>query len=173
VRLFFALLPDADTTNRLTRTRENLQLSCGAQLLAPQNYHVTLAFTGEVCEADVAGYRELGAALTVPSCPITLDACEYWRPSQAVVFAARDNPPELATLVNELRASIARARAWSADERWRAHATVARKVVQAPVLKAMSSISWMSRSFALMRSESGQGHAVYTAIDSWSLLDKR
>ncbi len=143
-----------------------------ARLLPPESYHVTLAFIGEVRESDVPVYREVGATLSVPQCVLELNNCEYWPASQAVVLAARENPHALAPVTAQLRASIAvHMPSLAAEKTWRAHATLARKVAQAPVLTASSSVSWVSRSFALMRSATG-GHAVYTVVDCWPLLDK-
>ncbi len=172
MRLFFALLPDLNTRDRLSMAAADLRLSGRAQLLTPENYHVTLAFVGEVPESEEFVYREIGVSLRVPQCVIELDTCEYWASAQAVVLAARENPHALAPLIGQLRAAvIAHFRARAAEKSWRAHATLARKVAQPPVLTAMS-VSWVSRSLALMRSITGGGHAVYTVVDSWSLLDK-
>jgi 2'-5' RNA ligase len=173
MRLFFALLPDADTRNRLLISAAGLQLSDGAILLAVENYHVTLAFIGEVRDSETTAYRRLGAASGIPHCAIALDACEYWPPSQAVVLAARENPPTLVPLVNGLRTQISLSMGRRDAERsWRAHATLARKVAQAPVHAAMSPVLWNSRAFALMHSATAGADAVYTVVDSWPLLDK-
>jgi 2'-5' RNA ligase len=172
VRLFFALLPDSNTRGRLSAAVATLRMSGRGQPLSPENYHVTLAFIGDIPESDASVYREIGASLRIPQCVISLDACEYWRSSQAVVLAARENPLALVPLTVQLRAAVAARRpSRDGDKSWRAHATLARKVAQAPVLAAMS-VTWVSRSFALMRSAAGGGEAVYTVVDSWPLLDE-
>jgi 2'-5' RNA ligase len=171
--LFFALLPDPNTRDRLSMAAADLKISTGARLLAAESYHVTLAFVGEVHERDAPIYREIGANSSVPQCVIELNACEYWTSSQAVVLAARENPRVLVPVTDRLRAAVVvHVPARSEERSWRAHATLARKVAQAPVLTGKSSIAWVSRSFALMSSVTGGGHAVYTVVESWSLLDK-
>ena len=173
MRLFFALLPDSNTRNRLSIAAADLRISVGARLLAPENYHVTLAFVGEVCESDVPVYREMGATLNVPPCAIGLDACEYWPSSQAAVMAAREIPGALVPVTDQLRTAVAaHMPSRGAEKSWRAHVTLARKVAQAPVLPAMSSVLWVSQSFSLMRSETGGNESVYTVVDSWPLLDE-
>jgi 2'-5' RNA ligase len=57
-------------------------------------------------------------------------------------------------------------------ERLRAHVTLARKVAQAPVLQAMSSIVWRASNFSLIRSDTGGVESAYTVLDTWSLLDE-
>ena len=53
-----------------------------------------------------------------------------------------------------------------------AHVTLARKVVQASVLQAMSPLLWCAHSFSLVRSEMSGAHSVYTVVDTWQLLDE-
>jgi 2'-5' RNA ligase len=55
---------------------------------------------------------------------------------------------------------------------FRAHATVARKVSQAPVLPAMSRVCWKVRAFHLVHSARSSSGSVYTVVDTWPLLDK-
>ena len=173
MRLFFALWPDADAETQLSSVANKLTLKSPARLITPENYHVTLAFVGEVCESDVPVYREMGATLNVPPCAIGLDACEYWPSSQAAVMAAREIPGALVPVTDQLRTAVAaHMPSRGAEKSWRAHVTLARKVAQAPVLPAMSSVLWVSHSFSLMRSDTGGSESVYTVVDSWPLLDE-
>ena len=95
-----------------------------------------------------------------------------WPNSGAVVLTARENPRDLAAQTDSLRAAVATHVGAKREKRgWRAHVTLARKVAQAPVLPAMSSVLWVSHSFSLMRSETGENESAYTVVDSWSLLD--
>jgi len=172
VRLFFALLPDSATRERLSGLVSTLKITGRARPVAPENFHVTLAFVGEVPDGEVRIYRDAGARLGLRRCAIELDACEYWPNSQAVVLAARTTPRDLAAQTDSLRAVVAPLGPKYGERPWRAHATLARKVAQAPVLQAMSSVLWVSQSFSLMRSDTGGSESVYTVVDSWPLLDK-
>jgi 2'-5' RNA ligase len=172
VRLFFALLPDSATRERLSSVVAQLKEIGRARLVAPENFHMTLAFVGEVPERDLPIYREAGARLGLRRRAIELHACEYWANSRAVVLTARENPPDLAAQTDSLRAVVAAVGQKREENTWRAHVTLARKVAQAPVLPAMSSILWFSQSFGLMRSDTGGSASVYTVVDSWPLLDK-
>ena len=171
-RLFFALLPDSATREHL-RAAAVLELPQRARAVAPENFHITLAFVGEIPNADLLAFREMGARLCLRRCAIALDSFEYWRKSQAMVLAAQNNPPELAEAADALRLAVAvRVPPRRDDKPWRAHVTLARKVAQAPVLKAMLPITWTSDSFCLMSSKIGGNGSVYTVVESWSLLDK-
>jgi len=173
VRLFFALYPDAVTRERLSKAAAQLKIAGRARPVAPENFHVTLAFVGEAADRDLPIFRRTGATLGLRRCAIELDAFEYWPSSWAIVLAAGENPRVLAAQTDLLRAAVAvHVGAKPEESRWRAHATLARKVTQAPVLPAMSPIIWVSDSFSLMRSDTGGSESVYTVVDSWPLLDK-
>jgi len=43
-----------------------------------KNYHVTLAFIGEVAESRLAVLRQVGGSLQAPAAILPLDSLEYW-----------------------------------------------------------------------------------------------
>jgi len=132
------------------------------------NYHLTLAFVGEVQSSRVPPLLAIGALQRASRLRITFNAIEYWARSQVVVAAAQKIPPELLKLWEQLHKDLA----ISAQPNPRAHVTVARKVAQAPVLQAMSPVAWSTSSFGLYRSETGGGQSAYTVVDTWPLLDE-
>jgi 2'-5' RNA ligase len=168
VRLFFALWPDTDVTAQLAGAADKLTMRSPARLVNPKNYHVTLAFIGEVASARLAVLQQTGRSLRAPGFDISFDSMEYWPASQVVVAAAREIPSGLMDLWTQLHDALAMPRM-----RFRAHVTLARKVTQAPVLQAMSPISWRATSFGLVRSETGGAESSYTVVDTWQLLYER
>jgi RNA 2',3'-cyclic 3'-phosphodiesterase len=173
VRLFFALLPDASTLGRLSNVAAHLQIAGRARLVPPKNFHITLAFVGEVPDGDVQILREMGDALGLQRCAIELNKLEYWPNSQAIVLTARAAPRDLATRTEQLRAAAAaKIRAGRDKMKWHAHVTLARKVAQAPVFAVMSPITWVSHSVGLVTSDTGGRESSYTVVDSWPLLDE-
>ena len=104
---------------------------------------------------------------------IALDACEYWAQSGVVVATATEVARGIADLAARLQSATAAYRIGTrAEPPWRPHVTLARKVLQPPVLPAMSTISWTARSFALMSSQRHERRSVYTVVDTWPLLDR-
>ena len=177
MRLFFALWPDARTRVHIADAVAVLRLDSDARRVAAENFHMTLAFVGEVIDSKLAVARQIGCDLRAAACEIRLDAIEYWRESQVVVAAATETPAALLDLWRRLHRELA---LHPGDlQRYRppatlcAHVTLARKVSQAPVLQAMSPFAWSARSFSLVRSDTGGAHSVYTVVDTWPLLDKR
>ncbi|MGB6309424.1 MAG: RNA 2',3'-cyclic phosphodiesterase [Steroidobacteraceae bacterium] len=174
MRLFFALWPDTDTRARIAATAAALCLDGHAKPVPRENYHLTLAFIGEVAPIEVAVLRQIGAAQRATRCRIRIDACEYWPQSQVLVAAAQAPPLQLSELQERLRDDLALRPTAAAPDRphpvWRAHVTLARKVAQAPVLQAMSHFYWNAESFSLVRSDSAGAHSIYTVVDTWPLL---
>jgi RNA 2',3'-cyclic 3'-phosphodiesterase len=177
VRLFFALWPDADTSAHIGHVADALRVTGDTRRVARENYHVTLAFVGEVLQSELAVLQQIGRDQRATSCTIKLDTYEYWPDSQVVVAAARQTPAALLELWTRLHAELALRHAALNLRRLdppqlRVHVTLARKVVQAPVLQAMSPFDWNARSFSLVRSDTGHARSVYTVVDTWQLLDE-
>jgi 2'-5' RNA ligase len=165
MRLFFALWPDAMLRERIAEVAAALRLEATARRVPRENYHVTLAFMGEVASAELAALRQLGRSRRAYASEIRFDAFEYWGGAQAIVAVARHAPPALGELANELRSR-------NVEPALRLHVTLARKVAQAPVPQAMSPFEWNARSFSLVRSDTSLAHSFYTVVDTWPLLDK-
>jgi RNA 2',3'-cyclic 3'-phosphodiesterase len=167
LRLFFALWPDADVTRQLTQVARQLKLEGRSRWVDPKNYHVTLAFVGEVPATKLAVLQQIGRSLRAPRFTFTCDSIEFWRESKVVVAAADAAPPELLDLGTQLNNVIG-----LSPERLRVHVTLARKVAQAPVLQAMLPVVWRATTFSLIRSDTGGVESAYTVLDTWSLLDE-
>jgi 2'-5' RNA ligase len=176
LRLFFALWPDAGTRERVANAAAALRLTDGARPVPRENYHLTLAFIGKVTSSQVAVLQQIGRRQRASGCTITIDAYEYWPKPQVVVAVAREPPPALVELWTRLREDLVLHQAALNLSRLQpsllAHVTLARKVVQAPVLQAMSPFDWSARSFSLVRSDTSGAHSVYTVVDTWPLLDE-
>jgi 2'-5' RNA ligase len=178
MRLFFALWPDADTRTRIADVADALRLAGDVRPVTRDNYHVTLAFVGEVPQSELAVLQQIGRDQHAVGCTITLDTYEYWPDSQVVVAAARQAPVALLEFWTRLHGELAlrnaalNSRHLRQPPPLRVHVTLARKVVQAPVLQAMSPFCWNARSFSLVRSDTGGARSVYTVVDTWQLLDE-
>ena len=167
MRLFFALWPDVDAATRLVRVAASLNLTSPGRLVDAKNYHVTLAFIGEVTASRLAVLQQIGGSLRAPRCAIALDSLEFWPQSRVVAAAAQETPPGLLSLWTQLHEATGLPRA-----QLRAHVTLARKVAQPPVVQAMSPILWRATRFSLVRSETGGAESAYTVVDTWPLLDE-
>jgi len=171
VRLFFAAFPDGETRRLIASAVSSLMLGDGARLVPCENYHMTLAFVGEVSNAQAASLRSVGP-LEVPAFAVRFDTCEHWLRSEVVVLAASKCPPALHDLQCKLRSELAHHDLAPDPRPFHPHVTIARKAVQAPVRQAMSGILWKVTAFQLVRSVRSTIGSTYTVLDHWSLLDK-
>jgi 2'-5' RNA ligase len=172
-RWFFAALPGASTRAQIAAAAAALTLGAAAQRVPPANHHTTLAFIGMIPPASVSVLREIGAAQRCDAFALRFDGYEYWPKPEVLVTAAPVIPPALEQLWHRLHGALA-VHQWAlAPKRLRPHITLARNIVQAPVLPAMSPFDWAVSEFSLMRSEPGVEHSAYTVVDTWSLLDDR
>lgn len=175
MRMFFALWPDDDTRARMAIAAAALRLDGDARFTPRENYHLTLAFVGAVAKPQLAVLQLIGRAQLGAACTIRFDAYDYWPEPRVVVALAREPPPALTLLWARLRQHLTLQQAVLSPLRLhsslRAHITLARKVLQAPVLQAMSPICWNARSFSLVRSDPRGAHSAYTVVDTWPLLD--
>jgi len=168
VRVFFALWPDAGTRARIAAAAAALPACAGMSLVPRENYHMTLAFVGEIAMSGLAVLQQIGRTRRAAAFTIEINACEYWRDAKVLVAVAR-RTGALTELAAKLHGALA---THHAALPVRPHVTLARKVAQAPVLQAMSPFSWHARSFCLVRSNTSGAHSVYTVVDSWPLLDE-
>jgi 2'-5' RNA ligase len=167
MRLFFALWPDEDVTRQLACLASQLNLEGPGRQVAPKNYHVTLAFVGEVADLKLAVLQQIGRSMQAPRFAFACDSLEYWQKSQVVVAAAQVAPQALHDFWIRVNDAIG-----LPHERLRTHVTLARKVAQAPVLQAMSPIVWRATNFSLIRSDTGGAESAYTVLETWPLLDE-
>ncbi len=174
MRLFFALWPDVDTRAQIAKAAAALRMSGDAQPVPRENYHVTLAFVGEVTSSQLAVLQQIGRAQWAAGCTIRFDAYDYWPDHQVAVAIAREAPSALINLWTQLQSELTLNQEALNFKRphspLRAHITLARKVAQAPALQAMSPFNWNARSFSLIRSDTSGARSVYTVVDTWPLL---
>jgi 2'-5' RNA ligase len=174
VRLFYALWPDVSFVKHLARAAATLPLADDARRVPHDNFHVTLAFIGEVAASHLPALRRIGSTQRALGCAITFDAYEYWSYSQVVAAVVRQSPAALTELSTLLHRALSMSGVLPPAEHpprtLRAHVTLARKVAQAPVLQALSPLRWNVRSFSLVSSDTRGAHSAYTVVDTWPLL---
>jgi RNA 2',3'-cyclic 3'-phosphodiesterase len=175
VRLFFALWPEANVVRQLTHAASQIPLTNPGRLVNPGNYHLTLSFIGEVDASNLFALRRIGAAQRASCCNIVFDSVEYWPKPGVIVGTAREIPKALEELSAQLYEALLQQRlvTLSPARPLRAHVTLARKVLQAPVLPMMSSFIWPVNSFDLVSSDTSGVQSAYTVLDTWPLLYER
>jgi 2'-5' RNA ligase len=172
-RLFFALWPDDVVRQRISAlTREAVAESRGRPT-SIANLHVTVIFLGEVAEERLPSVRAAGAGTQAEPFDLEFDAIEVWKRSGVLSLTARETPPALLDLVEQLRFRLLEAQFNLRPEDYRPHVTLARRVLRRNLRRAIPAIRWHVRDFALVESrpkldERADGSS-YTVLERWPL----
>jgi 2'-5' RNA ligase len=102
LRLFFAATPDPLAREQIAAASQSLSLEPGARRVPRENYHMTLAFVGDVAASQLPVLLQVGAAQKERAFSVTFDAYEYWRRPAVIVAAAHPIPAELHRSRNRL-----------------------------------------------------------------------
>ena len=181
MRLFFAAFPDVETRERIEDAARALGLRPPARPVPPAKYHMTVVFLGEVAELRLAAVREIGSRRCGRCFSLRFDHLEFWSKARALVMAASHCPAALEQLRISLEADLSACGVAFDAQPLRPHVTLARKIVQAPVVQAPGvDILWSVRAIHLVSSATRAAAAgstvdasIYTVVDTWPLLDNR
>jgi 2'-5' RNA ligase len=149
----------------------------GGRPVPAANLHVTLAFLGTVPQSRVAELRRVAraqAATCARERPIalTFERLGYFRQAQVLcAFAAAEDSAAAQPLASALQDASA-ASGFNPDLKlFRAHVTVARKVVQPPAPVVLRPVVWEFTEFALIDSRTEPAGPVYSVVESYSLVE--
>lgn len=166
-RLFFALWPDEATRDALAHATHKAVRTSGGRPVPASNLHATLLFIGSVAAERVAELEQAASGVPLPSFTLVFNQMEHW-PKPAVLCATAPLVPEEArALAAALQRNVAHAGFAPDVKPFRAHVTVARKVVRPHALGPMHPVHWPIGGFALVESRTLAEGSRYTVVRSW------
>lgn len=167
MRLFFGLPLDQHTSLAIDAFRANT-LPPLDRPVPITNFHVTLAFLGEVPNNQMEELCELASGVFVTPFDLTLDELGYWPKPRILWLGASTPPTPLLQLVRDL-AGIARRLRLPTDKRdYRAHVTIARNCQTPPPSSAMQpGITASFASFTLFQSTMTRRGVRYDPIENF------
>lgn len=167
-RLFFALWPDPDLRAAL-RGRSELDTSLiDGKPQRPDQWHVTLAFLGQVPGERLPAVRAAAGRVSLAPVTIKFDRLEYWRRPQVLCLVASRVTAGLQALVAQLHAALVK-EGFALDARpFRPHVTLARKVRSAADSCLDPPLVWRADGFALVRSVGDPSGSRYEPLDWWN-----
>ncbi len=136
----------------------------------PDQWHVTRESRGDVPESRLpvavdAGSPAASAAAT--PCEIAFDRLEYWKRPQVLCLVAGSIPEPLKALVHALRSEL-QLRGFTPELRpFRAHVTLARRVLQAPPPGPLAPLLWPVRGVSLVQSLTDRSGSRYVELAAW------
>jgi 2'-5' RNA ligase len=175
LRLFYALWPSATEQQALAHAVAEAVRDSGGRPVPQENAHLTLAFLGSVPHGRMAELSRIGhecAAALAQRVPLALTfaALAHWARPQILATLPACEPAPLAALAEALNRTTAAAGFTPDLKPFRAHVTVARKVVRPPPLAAMRAVEWHCEGIALVHSRTAPSGPVYSVVESFSLV---
>lgn len=165
-RLFFALWPDVRIRQQLQILAAALPLSSG-QLVIPENWHVTLAFIGNIEDVLLPQVRCDARLNNTQPFTLVFDRLEYWQESGVLCLTC--SYVDAATRLAEDLSISLRALGIKLDTRpYRPHLTLARNVSAKPEV-TFTPLRWCATEFALVESVSESFGSVYKPLQFWHL----
>jgi RNA 2',3'-cyclic 3'-phosphodiesterase len=183
VRLFVAVTPPPAAVEELWSAAAGVRAArSGLRWTRPEQWHVTLAFLGEVGDGTRTDLTERLGRSAARHGPLTLALCSAGRFGDRVLWTRVSGDVEpLRRLAASVRAAARRAGAAVEARPYRPHLTLARASGEADlrgavgVLEAFSGRSWTATELRLVRSRLGagpDGGALHEPLASWPLSRK-
>ncbi|QUJ67050.1 RNA 2',3'-cyclic phosphodiesterase [Photobacterium sp. GJ3] len=134
------------------------------------NLHLTLAFLGQVTEAQQQQLIQATEQLTIPAFNVVFNFIRYWKRSRVIWMGAEQSPPALLQLAEQL-GEIAEATGLPRDTRqYTPHITLKKNVRQRPVLDSLSpDFHFHFQRFGLYISEVDGPGVRYRLVNQWPL----
>jgi 2'-5' RNA ligase len=173
MRVFFGLEPDAATTVKIADWRDRHTL-CNGKPVAPANFHITLAFAGELADHAIeelcTGVDGWLAQHMVQGAQLHLNQSGYW-PKPGIFWlgpaAWPDTLTRLAQKLNSLASSVGAKRDRSV---FQPHITLYRRCqAPPPAPTAQAAIEMRYGHCALFESRQGKSGVSYHVLHEWQL----
>jgi len=161
-RCFVALRPDPAALAPLDALARRLQRACpGSRRVDPENFHLTLAFIGELAVAWAPQICQYLAAIRPPQFVWTIDRVACFERAR-VAWAGGPEPAQLAALAHKVRAGLDGLGVPYDRKAFVAHVTLLRKAVGMQAQAVVPPLRWGATPPVLMVSErDARGHVRY------------
>ncbi len=125
-RVFFALWPDDRQRDRLRDVINPVAKTVEGHAVDRRDWHVTLAYVGEIPELQLPDLQERAAEITVEPFRLSFDRLEFRPRAKVAWIAAATVPVELESLVMALHGVVQDIGVVVPDRTYRPHITVVR-----------------------------------------------
>ncbi|MGQ7790509.1 RNA 2',3'-cyclic phosphodiesterase [Shigella flexneri] len=166
--MFFAIDLPAEIREQIIHWRAT-HFPPEADVRSPPNWHLTLAFLGEVSAEKRR--RFLFSRTDSSTCfTLTLDDAGQWLRSRVVWLGMRQPPRGLIQLANMLRSQAARSGCFQSNRPFHPHITLLRDASEAVTFPPPGfNWSYAVTEFTLYASSFARGRTRYTPLKRWAL----
>jgi 2'-5' RNA ligase len=169
-RLFFALWPDASTSDALAALAQ--QAESGGRPTAPGNVHLTLAFLGDQPRRIARELSAAAARISAPSFDLVLDSVDSWRKNAIAWAGVQSVPLPLVELQQKVARSLLASGLEPEERPFAVHVTLARRITVAVRHPLAPPLVWHVSAFGLVASELDVAGARYRVLSSWPLAQR-
>lgn len=167
LRLFFALWPDEEVRQSLALINHTLASQHSAKPMRPENFHITLAFLGNVPENSLECLVPMADAILFKRFDLKLDHLDIF-PRAQIIWAGLENEPlELINLAEELHKGVLSCGIQLDTRPFKPHLTLMRKVKRLDV-QPIIPVNWSVHDFCLVSSVSKPDAVEYKVLYRWS-----
>lgn len=163
-RVFFALWPDLRQRDRLRDAINSVARNVEGRAVDRRNWHITLAFAGDVDEALIPVLQQRAAEIAVEPFRLHFDRLEFWPRPKIAALVAMTVPSELETLVMQLNSLLQDLGIVTEDRTYRPHITVSRSARNFAVERLAQRATTEWSGFELIESVSGPGGPSYVPL---------
>lgn len=168
-RVFFALWPDAATTDRLDQLGKQAHDLCGGRRTRRDTLHMTLAFIGDVPVERIEVLRLAAARVTGASFSLHIDQLACWRHNHIVWAGCEPAPLPLHTLVGQIAERLNEVGLPLDVKDFVAHVTLLRNA-RCEAMPECTPLVWPVSEFVLAETCLAPEGTHYRIIDRWPLL---
>ncbi len=174
-RLFFALWPDEVVREQLRQCQQlksfsqSLQHHPGSRAVFPGNFHITLAFLGNVNVNQRACVEQIANTIQCSSFKLTINNAGYWHKPRILWVGPSEMPKALVNLATALRDGAIECGVQMDMRPYNAHVTLMRKIARLPEGLAIRPFPWVAKRFVLIESITRPEGVRYEVIREWEL----
>lgn len=168
MRVFFALAPSPSTAIALADWRDR-HAACDGRPVPPANFHLTLAFAGELPPARIEALCErVDDGFALPGQSLLLDTPGYWPHAGLFWLGPGSWPRTLDTLAGQLRRACSTQGARLDRNRFRPHVTLYRGCDAPPAAPTSPpAIEFSCDRLTLFESRQGRRGVSYLPLQEW------
>lgn len=168
-RLFFALWPDETTRQAINEVAATAVPESGGTAVAPENYHITLRFLGNVASTKMKSLRKAAELTFGLEQHIRLDRLGFWEGPGVVWLGCQKSHDNMLRLVVNLNTELGGVGFPHENRPFRPHVTLARNGTQEPATALARPLDWHSDEFVLVASTTGPKGSRYEVLERYPL----
>jgi len=170
-RLFFALWPTSSISTSIKSNTTRLKKTVKGKFVTPENWHITLAFLGNVDKRTKDCLINKAAQLQCAAFELEFENVMYFKKTHILSYGVHQKTDltKLNFLVDECKRVQHVCGLKSEGREFKPHITVARKVKELNDGLIIDPILWQANEFVLVRSELLEQGSVYNVLERWPL----